>query len=254
MSYHCYFHNCGFKTNNVKLRAFHEKYECISNINILKRYTPEICDICGNCYTSGNRLLKHSKKHTNHTNADMLELKLTILGDLWNIIFGYVNKYTINTGNMWYYNSYDILNCLYIKNNFSFNNIRCELTHTMLKLLQYNRTKILKLLLTYTTDYIPSKIEYTMLINSNIPHYFIYNCALKNVGKDIEMYKYIVEERIIHGISIKYCNNLDKTLDTFIKMGKVSDVKNIIEKYIYKGSDNFVHKSKLNLYFIKLCE
>jgi hypothetical protein len=252
MSYYCYFHNCGFKTNNVKLRKFHEKYECINNMNILKRYTPEICEICGNCYISVNRLTKHLKTHTNHTNADMLELKLTILGDLWNIIFGYVNKYTINTTNMWYHNSYDILNCLYIKNDFSFNNIQCELPHTMMKLLQNNRTKILKIWLTHTTNYIPSKIEYIMLLNSNIPRDFIYKCALKNIGKDIEIYKYIVEDRIIHEIGRQY-NNVER-IDTFIKMGQLSVVKNIIEKYIYKGNHKSVHESKLNLYFINLCK
>lgn len=249
MSYYC--RKCKRCLENYKHEKFHKKYECLKDMTIKKRYEPNRCNKCNNYYTTEKKLLKHLKTHRTYTNNDILKLSKLMIGDIWNIIFKYVCKREVNTSNMWYHNDLDMLNCLYIQSDFTFNKIQYEMPHTILKLLQYNRTKIVKLWIKHTDIYIPSKFEYNSLIKSNIGTSFINNIALRNIDKDIEIYKYIVEynilKELVHPV---YANT--SSIETLVQMGDTSVLKNIIFNNIYKGEIQSEKTKKLNLYLENL--
>jgi hypothetical protein len=249
MVYYC--HKCKQCFESYKHEIFHKKYECLKDMTIKKRYDPNKCNKCNNYYTTQKKLLKHLHTHKTYSNNDILKLSKLMIGDIWNIVFGYVCKRKVNTSNMWYHNDYDMLNCLYIQNNFAFNKIQNEMSHTIIKLLQYNRTKIVKLWIKYTNNYIPSKFEYNSLIKSNITKSFINKIALKNIGKNIEIYKYIVEDCILKELVHPGYADTDH-IDTIVQMGDKSVLKTIIKNNIYKGELPNVKKTKLNLYLENL--
>ena len=246
---------------SLKLFNFHKKYECSKDVSEIK-YIPIECSKCENVYTSQKNLLKHEKK------CGILKIKKVhnikqleniMIGDLWKIVFEYIIDSDINVFDMCQKNNEDILNCLYIKDCFSFKSIRDDLPIYMKYMFEKNgRTKLIKKWIIHTCDYIPSILEYAILKDYGLLQKIGINIILKNIKNDKNVYRYIVEDFIINNIigrhprnNLMYQNNdiIKNIINVYIGEENYENIKDILIKYV---NLNGIINNDLNEYLQKI--
>lgn len=243
-----------FKT--TKLLRFHQKYNCQQF-----RYESFECMKCGNVYTKQCYLDKHQHKH--NKKPDIKKLKKALIGDLWNIVFEYITKENINLKRMCECNDSDILNCIYIKGNFSINSER-NIIHTVIPLsLKLNRRKLIETCIKNFDNYVPTILEYNMMMKSNISIVFIRKYMLSNLHLDKKIALYIVEDIIINVLSKdcsrrhnhKYCMwSLKVVIGKIYKYFK-DDVRVLLETYYIENGNSEINNyigCMLNKKFINI--
>ena len=245
MSYYYYCYKCNINLGTSKLLRFHEKYVCGKDKPL---YTPHKCKSCTNVFTTQKRLDKHNKKCGVVIIHDINKLKKNMIENLWNIVFEYITKIDINVYNACYENSEDILNCIYIKNGFSFNKIRSKLPSCFNYMFYNHRTKLVKKILLNMPNYIPTIIEYNVINNSKLPNAFMQKTVLKNIINNKDIYYYIIEENIVNLMTFfeNYRRRIDeKYVDALIKQCDYKNnekLQNIIKKYVNYDNNRNIDK------------
>jgi hypothetical protein len=209
-------HNCG-KTiedfnNDKQLFKFHIKFNCKQF-----KYKPHQCTKCKQVYTSIGRLERHIK--LKHIIIIPIANCNILLNDTWNIVFSYLyDSYCFDgnvLGNSFLYemtvtNNFQMLKCIFIKNNFTMNGLSNKLKLCLKineKINRSNRhTNIIHDWLAFVNVFDFNKKELSNLINSgHILKFTTKKNKIKNINffknlkKNEEMYLYLYEN-IIHTI------------------------------------------------------
>lgn len=218
---------CNKDFEKLSYFKFHIKYQCEKYIesynNIISansahkkiinnNYTINECSQCGSILTSAGRLKTHiKKKHVAPSNCGLNTIKSFIIGDIWNIICDYILVGEKSIKMACIKNDLEILNCVYIKNDFSLNNQRYLLPKYIAYMDKMHREKLLRTWVMSYNEYIPTKLEYhSIILSRSFNLAFIKKYILSNLYNNLEheeMLIYIIEDianNIIGSLYSKY--------------------------------------------------